>query len=299
MSAAAKLSYFVRTATGSMVRSPFVHVIAISALVLSLVGFGVARIASSQLDALMTSLGGEVELTVYLEDGAEEAAVAELEDALSQRTQGVVRRVSPAEALRRLAMHLGDQGRALLDVGDNPLPWSLEVRLPDGARDSATLAELAEKLRGLPFVGGVDYGAEALERLGLVSRAVTLAGWVVFTLVFLTAVVIVSATLQLAIFARRDEIEIQKLVGATDRFVRVPFLIEGLLQGLLAGGLSLLVCVALVRLIESEHGQAFAFARLSGRVVVDWLRLGAEQLAGGIALGLLGSSLAVRRFLRV
>jgi cell division transport system permease protein len=299
VSVAAKLSYFVRSATGSMVRSPFVHVIAIAALVLSLLGYGVARIASSQLDALMASLGGDVELTVYLGDGASGEAVDELEKSLANRTQGLVRRVSPAEALGRLATQLGDQGRALTDLAENPLPWSLEVRLPEGARDPASLAALAEKVRALPFVTQVDYGAEALERLSLISRAITLAGLVVFTLVFLTAIVIVSATLQLAIFSRRDEIEIQKLVGATDRFVRMPFLIEGLLQGLVAGALALGLSFALVRVIESEHGQMFAFARLSGRVVVDWLRLGAEQVGGGVLLGLSGSFLAVRRFLRV
>lgn len=299
VSVAAKLSYFVRSAIGSMVRSPFVHVIAIAALVMSLLGYGVARIASSQLDALMASLGGDVELTVYLGDEATSEAVDELERALTTRTQGVVRRVSPAEALGRLATQLGTQGRALADIGENPLPWSLEVRLPEGARDPAALFGLAEKMRSLPFVTQVDYGAEALERLSLISRAIRLAGLVVFTLVFLIAIVIVSATLQLAIFSRRDEIEIQKLVGATDRFVRMPFLIEGLLQGLLAGAVSLSLSFALVRMIESEHGQAFAFARLSGRVVVDWARLGAEQVGGGVLLGLSGSFLAVRRFLRV
>lgn len=299
MSAAAKLSYFFRSASGSMLRSPFVHIIAIAALVLSLVGFGVARIAGSQLDALMASLGGDVELTVYLAEGAGATDVDALEQALARRTLGEVRRVSPAEALGRLASELGPQGRALADLGENPLPWSLEVRLPDGARDPLALVALAEKVRELPFVAQVDYGAEALERLSSISRAITLASLVVFTLVFLTAAVIVSATLQLAIFSRRDEIEIQKLVGATDRFVRMPFLIEGVLQGLVAGALSLLLCYALVRALESERGQAFAFARLSGRVVVDWLRLGAEQIAGGVTLGLVGSFLAVRRFLRV
>ena len=299
MSVPAKLSYFVRSATGSMARSPFVHIIAIASLVLALLGYGVARITLSQLDALMASLGGDVELTVYLGEGATGAAVDELEEALTRRTQGAVKRVSPAEALGRLATQLGEQGRALGDIGENPLPWSLEVHLPEGARDPSTLAELAEKVKSLPFVTQVDYGAEALERLSLISRALKLAGLVVFSLVFLTAIVIVSATLQLAIFARRDEIEIQKLVGATNRFVRMPFLIEGVLQGLLGGALALLFSYAVVRGIESEHGEMFSFVRLSGRVVVNWAHLGAEQILAGVTLGLLGSFLAVRRFLRV
>jgi cell division transport system permease protein len=299
MSATSKLAYFVRTAVGSIVRSPFVHVIAVASLSLSLVGFGVARLARAQLDALVDSLGGEVELTVYLADDAPAEPVAELERALTQRTGGEVRRVSPAEALGRLATQLGEDGKGLTELSDNPLPWSLEVRLPKAARDAAALSDLAKRTRALPFVTGVDYGEEALERLTLIARALEIASLVVFSLVFLTAVIVVSATLQLAIFARREEIEIQKLVGATDRFVRVPFLLEGLLQGLLAAALALLAVFGLVQWLEAGDGGLLAFTRLDGRLLVDWARLAGEVVGIGCVLGLLGSFIAVRRFLRV
>jgi cell division transport system permease protein len=299
MSAPSKLAYFVRTAVGSIVRSPFVHVIAVASLTLALVGFGVARLARAQLSALVESLGGEVELTVYLAPDAPEEQVEALSQALRQRTGGEVTRVSPAEALGRLVTQLGDDGKGLVDLPDNPLPWSLELTLPKAARDPAALAELASKTRALPFVTGVDYGEEALERLTLIARALEVASLVVFSLVFLTAVIVVSATLQLAIFARREEIEIQKLVGATDRFVRVPFLLEGVLQGLVSAGLSVLAVFALVRWLESSGGDVLAFARLGGTVRVEWARLSAELLGAGLTLGLLGSFIAVRRFLRV
>lgn len=282
-----------------MVRSPFVHVIAVAALGLSLVGFGMARIAGQQLDALLASLGGDVEFTVYLAADAPEDQVAELEKALVNRTQGTLSRVSPATALGRLAAQLGEQGRSLTELGDNPLPWSLELKLPPASREPAALRLLAQKTRALPFVTGVDYGEEALERLGLISRALRLAGLVAFVVVFLTTVIVVSATLQLAIFARREEIEIQKLVGGTDRFVRMPFLIEGALQGVLAGAFALVAVFALVRWVEREGGELVGFLMLDGRFVVLWGKLALEQLGLGVALGLTGSFIAVRRFLRV
>ncbi len=298
MSAPAKLAYFVRTALGSIVRSPFVHVIAVASLSLSLVGYGVARIARSQLEALVDSLGTEVELTVYLAEDAPPERVSELEAALVQRTQGTVHRVSPAEALGRLATQLGEDGQALTELADNPLPWSVELRLPKSARDPAALKELAERTKALPFVTGVDYGEAALERLSLIARALEIASLIVFSLVFLTAVIVVSATLQLAIFARREEIEIQKLVGATDRFVRVPFLLEGTLQGLVAAALALLAVFGLVHWLEVEGG-ALGFVRLGGQLRVEWLRLAGEVVGIGCALGLVGSFIAVRRFLKV
>lgn len=299
MSTSARLAYFVRTAIGSMVRSPFVHVIAVAALGLSLVGFGLARIASSQLDALLASLGGEVEFTVYLAPDAPDDQVDELEKALVNRTHGEIARVSPATALGRLAAQLGEQGKSLTELGDNPLPWSLELKLPPSSREPAALKVLAEKTRGLPFVTGVDYGEEALERLGVISNAMRLVGLVAFVLVFLTTVIVVSATLQLAIFARREEIEIQKLVGGTDRFVRMPFLIEGALQGVVSGAFALAAVYGLVRYVEREGGDLVGFLMLDGRFVVAWGRLALEQLGLGVALGLTGSFIAVRRFLRV
>lgn len=299
MSTSARLVYFARTAIGSMVRSPFVHVIAIASLALSLVGFGLARIAGEQLDALLTSIGGDVEFTVYLAPDAPPDQVAELEKALTTRTGGVTARVSPADALGRLAASLGDQGRALVDLEENPLPWSVELKVPPAARDPESLEALASKTRALPFVTGVDYGQAALQRLSVIARALRLAGLVAFALVFLTAVIVVSATLQLAIFARREEIEIQKLVGGTDRFVRMPFLIEGAMQGLLAGAFALALVFAAVRYVEREGGELVGFLMLDGRFSVQWSRLAGEQLGLGVLLGLTGSFIAVRRFLRV
>jgi cell division transport system permease protein len=299
VSTRSRLAYFVRTAIGSMVRSPFVHVIAVAALALSLIGFGMARIASSQLDALVASLGGEVEFTVYLTPDAPTDKVDELEKALVNRTGGTSQRISPAMALGRLAAELGEQGKALSELGDNPLPWSLELKLPSGSRDAASLKALAEKTRLLPFVTGVDYGEEALERLTLIARALRLAGLIVFALVFLTTIIVVSATLQLAIFARREEIEIQKLVGGTDRFVRMPFLIEGALQGSFAGLFALGGVFGLIRWLERDGGDLVGFLMLEGRFVVPWGRMAAEQVGLGVLLGLLGSFIAVRRFLRV
>ena len=113
MSITASLSYFSRTALNGIWRSPFVHVIAVASLAIALVGYGLARMASSQLDKLLYALGGEVEMTVYLAEGTTPEKIADLQSALSQRTGGQTKVVSPAEALGRLAHQLGDQGDAL------------------------------------------------------------------------------------------------------------------------------------------------------------------------------------------
>ncbi len=300
MSLTASLSYFSRTALNGIWRSPFVHVIAVSSLSIALMGYGLARMASAQLDALLQSLAGDVEMTVYLEAGTQEDKIHELESALQQRTGGTTKIVTPTDALQRLAKELGgEQGAALDGLGDNPLPWSIEVELPPLAREPEALKALADRVRGLPFVNGVDYGEAALERLTAIARALKLFSLIAFALVFLTAVVVVSATLQLAIYSRREDIEIQKLVGATDRFVRAPFLIEGLLQGAVAAALACGALWALTYFLGPKLALLFAFLNAgTGLHVVD-LRLFAEMLGLGAGMGLLGSVIAVRRFLHV
>lgn len=297
MSISSKAAYFARTAFGGMWRAPFVHTTAIAALSLALLGFAVARVAGHEVQALISTLGGEVELTVYLKPDASSEDAQKLLAALEQRSGGKGRLVSPAEALGRLAQQLGEQGRGLTDLTENPLPWTIEVTVPPNARTPEALGELAAKARALEFVDSVDYGKEALERLSTFARGLQLASAVAFILVFLTTIVVVSATLQLAIYARREEIEIQKLVGATNRFVRAPFLLEGLLQGVLAALFSFGVLAALEQWVGPKAREVVSLLPSSGTRAVT-PRLLSEMLALGVTLGLAGSTLAVRRFLR-
>jgi cell division transport system permease protein len=295
----AKASYFSRTALGGMWRNPFVHVVAIASLAIALIGFGLARIAGTQVDALVAALGGEVELTVYLKDGTSPEDLKSLEAALAQRTQGTTRVVTPAQALGRLSEQLGPQGQALTELATNPLPWSVEVTLPPLMRDADSLRALADTVRALPFVEGVDYGADALERLGSLSRGLKLASVVAFAVVFLTTIVVVAATLQLAIYARREEIEIQKLVGATNRFVRAPFLLEGMVQGLLSAVVAGAILWGLATWGAPRAAGALAFLALPSGTQLVPPQLLLELLGLGTAMGLCGSLVAVRRFLRV
>ncbi|MBX7100435.1 MAG: permease-like cell division protein FtsX [Myxococcaceae bacterium] len=293
MSLVAKTSYFARTALESLWRSPFIHVVAVLSLAVALTGFGAARVVASQLDRLVESLSGEVELTVYLKADSSDETRAQLVTALEQRTHGKATIVSPEQALARLEAQVPGV-RALSK--DNPLPWSIEVAVPPSARQAQALREVARKVEQLEAVEAVDFGEAAVDRLEGLAFALRLAGLVVFGLVFLTVVVVVAATLQLAIYARREEIEIQKLVGATNRFVRAPFLIEGALQGLLGA------LIALGLLLLATHVGWPRLVALLG--VLDavapavTLRLAGEVAALGASLGLVGSVLAVRRFLR-
>lgn len=300
MSALAKVSYFWRSAAGGLRHSPFVHFIAITTIAIALFAAGLARTAGRALDGLLASLGGEVEVTVYLAPELAPEQVEALRAKLELASGGQAVLVNPDEALKRLAQELGDLGDALAQLPENPLPPSLELSVAPERRTPELLEALSTQIGALPGVTGVDYGREAVERLTAIARALRFGGLVAFAVVLFATIIIVSATLQLAIYARREEIEIQKLVGATDRFVKAPFLIEGLFQGLLGAAVALMGLWAFGRLVGPTLTALFSFL-LGPTASEPMLRpaLALELVVAGCMLGLVGSFIAVGRFLRV
>ncbi|HVG57430.1 MAG TPA: permease-like cell division protein FtsX [Hyalangium sp.] len=300
MSALAKVSYFWRSAAGGLRHSPFVHFIAVTTIAIALFTAGLARTAGRALDGLLASLGGEVEVTVYLAPELAPEQVEALRTKLQVASGGQAVLVNSDEALKRLAQELGDLGDALSQLPENPLPPSLELSVAPERRTPELLEALSTQIRVLPGVTGVDYGREAVERLTAIARALSFGGLVAFAVVLFATIIIVSATLQLAIYARREEIEIQKLVGATDRFVKAPFLMEGLFQGLLGAAVALAGLWTFGRLVGPTLTSLFSFL-LGPTASEPLLRpgLALELVVAGCLLGLVGSFIAVGRFLRV
>ncbi len=300
MSFSSKAAYFGRSAAQGIRQRPFVHGIAVSTLALALFCFGLARSGAEVLDTLVASLGANVQLTAYLADEATPEQAEATAAAVSAKLGLPLKIVTPKDALDRLSAQLGEHGGVFTQLPSNPLPYSLELDVPEPQRTSEALASLAATAKEVPGIVDVEYGAQAVERLARISRALRVGAAVLLLVVVLTTIVIVSATLQLAIYARREEIEIQKLVGATDRFVKAPFLIEGMLQGLLGAGVALLGLWACS--VWAAPGLQSLFAFLVGPGAELRLlspALAAEVVSAGAGLGLVGSFVAVGRFLRV
>jgi cell division transport system permease protein len=300
MSVAAKTAYFWRSAAQGLRHAPFIHLIAVITIAIALFAAGLARGGMAVIDQALGQLGGEIQVTAYLAEGSRPAAATALARKLSEKAGSQAEVILPEVALKRLTRELGDLGEVLAELPKNPLPLSIELTLPPEARTRQGLRELAAQLRQEPSITGVDYGEEALDRLGAIARALRYGGGIAFAVAALATIIIVSATLQLAIYARREEIEIQKLVGATDRFVKIPFLIEGLLQGLLGAAVALAGLWAFSAFLGGGLGEVFSFLlgeRGAPRLLTAALVL--ELSATGALLGLFGSFVAVGRFLRV
>jgi cell division transport system permease protein len=293
-----KLLYALRSALAGLRASPFVHAVAVLTIAVALFSVGLAQLGVRALGGLLDDWGAEVEVTLYLSEKTTEAEAGVLADGLRQKDQAEVRFVSPEQALVRLQGELGEAGKVLADLPRSPLPPSLEVRPPRATR--AQLAAYAERWGKLPGVESVEYGREWVDRLERLGRAARAAALVLLLVVLGSAVVVIAATLQLAIYARRQEIEIQKLVGASNAFVKAPFLIEGLVQGLLGGLLAVGGLLALLGYLLPRFAEALGFLPWTGKATaILGVSSIASLLGAGVALGLVGSLLAVRRFLRI
>jgi len=298
MGGVAKAEVFWRSALQGIRHQPFPHAVAVLTLGIALFTLGLGRATSHAVEHLLRSLGTEVQVTVWLRPAAPQAEVDVLSNALRGRGFGV-QLVTPRAAVERLTMELGPAADALRGLASEALPPSLELQVPPAWRDPAALRQLAGELRKEAPVTAVDWGEAAVERLGALARALRWGGLFAFAVLLSATVVVVSATLQLAIYARREEVEIQKLVGATDRFVRAPFLIEGLLQGVAGAALALMGLAAVLHWVAPQLSTLFAFLRVPSPAAALWgLRSTLELLGVGAALGLIGSFLAVSRALR-
>ena len=285
--------YLGKRALLGMRQSPYGAAVATVTIALALFAVGAVSAAGVLASHALGAWGRELKLTVYMEDGAS----AEQRAAVQARLGGAAHFVSKADALAVLKLSLGQLGAVLDDLPQNPLRDSFDS--PVGALDPAALTSLAGDLGRLPGVADVDYGAEWLAPVQRLLRFLRLAGLSLLGLVAVATVVLVSNTFRLAVYARRDEIGIMKLVGATDAFIRIPFLIEGLLEGFCGGLLAAAALGTSWSWLWPRAVEAVGLLATLGPTPLSLARaLGGLVLSGGL-LGLCASGLAVGRFLRV
>ena len=246
--------------------------------------------------SLLTSWGAQASMTLYLDPALPEGRAHEIAQQLRARGDLDVQYVAPAAALQRLKADLGELGSALDGLTQNPLPPSLEIR-PGKALPGAAARVLAAEMGQIEGVRDVEFGREWLEKLEALGRGLRAFGAGALLAVIGAALLVVANTIRLAVYARRDEIEIMKLVGATDGYVRAPFLMEGALQGLLGAMIAVGAVFGAQRWVLPRAAQAFEFA---AGVSAPHLMVvhGAAILTGGALVGFFGSWIAVARFLK-
>lgn len=290
------LRYALDEAVASLWRGRQSGLLSTATIAVALFVLGVVLLATSNLERLSREWSRAAELSVYLDDEATLEDRSGIERLLAPGAVVASHEyVSKAEALSRFRETFPDLATQTASLEDNPMPASYEVRLQANAGAPELVDELAAALRESSGVADVRYDREWLDRLLSAVSLIRGAGLALGALLTIAAGLTVANVVQLALHARRDEVEIMQLVGAPTAYVRGPFVMEGVLQG----GAGALVALALL---------AVLFLVVRGRVLTPLaasvnlssvgflpLELCAMLLFGGMAVGCLGGLIAARR----
>jgi cell division transport system permease protein len=299
--------YFVGEAFQSFRRNWVMSLVAVTIIYISLLVMGAFFLTGTLLDKVVSSFEQKVSISVFLKDGAAPADVQALQQDLvgDKRVKGVVY-VSKAEALQKFKDRTKNVPQLVEQLRGNPLPASLEVSLvdPRQVREVVKTIEADPNLAKViknpanPEADDIKYAQEVVDRLFQATNVVRLFVSVFMVLLFIVSLVLIGNTIRLAIYSRRREIGIMRLVGASNWFISTPFLMEGMIQSTLGALLAILTLVLAQSFIVPWLQSTLRFLP----VTITPAALG--QLSGllllsGIVIGLIGSGLATRRYLKV
>jgi cell division transport system permease protein len=280
--------YALREAFAAFQRAPLLTGLSSAMVGLALFVVGLFSLATFNLQLALAAIEERVEVVVYLRDDARQSEIDLLLGELSAISDvRMVRYVSKRDALERARTELPEFGDLFIDLELNPLPQSLEVELRPGSRSTEVVERIVTVAVAYPFVEDAQYGREWVDRLFALRRIGAASTAVIGIAFALVAALIIGTALRIAIFARRDEIYVMRLVGAKNIFIRRPFLLEGAIAGLVGGILALVLTYATYRGV-------YAYLFEIAWVPSSWVFGGI--LAGG-AFGAASSALAIRRHL--
>ncbi len=279
----------IREALAAFRRAPLLTALSTAMVALALYVVGLFAVASYNLHEALERVEERVEVVVYVRDDARDSEIQLLEEELrSMEEVGDTRYYSKEDALHRARVDLPEFEELFMDLDVNPLPASVEVELAAGFRTPESVARVADRASIYPFVEDTRYGQEWVDRLFLLRRIGGITTTILGSAFAVVAALIIGTAVRIAIFARREEIHVMRLVGATHGFIRRPFLLEGALTGILGGGLAVALTYA------SYLGVSRLIFRLEW-IPLEWVVAG--MAAGGL-FGLLASAFALRRYLR-
>lgn len=283
------MRYAIREALAAFRRAPVLTTLSAAMIGLSLFVVGLFGMGTHNIRRVLEQIESRVEIVAYLKDDvradAAQLMLAEIK-AFPEVAEAIF--ISRDEALAAARRELPELRAVFSDLEVNPLPASIEVRLLPGNRSPEVVAQVAARISGYPFVEDTNYGKEWVERIYLLRRIAGATAVVVGGAFAAVAILIIGTAVRMAIFARRDEIEIMRLVGATDAFVRMPFLLEGVLTGLLGAGFALSATYTIYKVLVRT---VFPLAWLPNQ----WVLAG---IAAGGVVGLIASAISVRQHLR-
>ncbi len=289
------LGFFLREAFKNIRLNLLMSITAITTTFICILVLGIGLLVSSHVEGIIGSVREDVSVEAFIPPDASQERVEEIRNAVESYPEVTsVNYVSEDEALVKFKDTFKDQPEIYENLDPGVLPASFQLQL----EDPALAEEVAQRLENEGFAeDNLSYPQQTISRLNTVTSYMIWGLYGATALFLVSSILLISNAIRLSIFARRKEIEVMKLVGASDRFVRTPFVFEGMAQGLIGAGLAALTVIWLNFLFVDWSREALPFVPISGDAVNTFLMI-ALLVGIGVLIGVFGSFLSVTRFLR-
>jgi cell division transport system permease protein len=291
-----KSDYLLRETLLGLKRGGWMNWAAVSTVTVLLFLFGISLQASWQLEGLLTQFGSQLEVSVYLDTGIQAADLSPTVEAMPEVASVATVAKEAAWAALLRDMGLSDIQGATEQLNGNPLVDEMKVK----ARDAEDVPVLAQKLQQMQGVDEVQYVDEAVQRISQLNQGLNWLSFGMIVVLSLTAIAVIMTTIRLIVMARRHEIEVMQLVGATTTWIYLPFILQGLVLGIVGAFIAWGLITGVQEFIAGLLAQQSEFIQF----LTTTMRFSAQQswllplslLGLGCSVGLLGSLFAVRRF---
>ncbi len=288
---------YCKRAVKDILEHRFLSVVTIITIAISILIASAFTLFFINASTIVNSWKKGIRIMVYLKPNTPKIQVTQTERNI-QELQGVrdVQFISKKEALIRLKDQMRRQSSLLDNLKENPLPDAFEIRLSESFQNQKKIEKLAARLESLQPVDEVEYGQVWLGRFTNILNLFRLTGFVMGSLFLLATVLIVANTIRLVLYSRQKEVEVMRLVGATDGFIKAPFYFEGLIQGALGGIIGLGALFVLFMFISSNMGQELTSSLFTIRFL-SW-----ETFLGiwgcSMFVGWIGCFVSLKQFLK-
>ena len=280
--------YALREAAAAFRRAPVLTGLSAAMIALSLFVIGLFGLAAHNVREAIQNVESRVEVVAYLLDSAAPASIQAAQQDIARFPEvSAVRFISREEALAVARREFDELSTIFGSIETNPLPASLEVSLHPGQSDASVIRSVANRVEAMPVVEEVQFGEDWVDKVFVLRRVAGIATLTLGIGFAAVAALIIGAAIRMAVFARRDEIVIMRLVGATDAFIRRPFVIEGMVTGLIGAILAVAATWGVFRMLSNTVEQLTW-------IPAGWLLAG---IGAGAVVGLFASMVAVRRHL--
>ncbi len=294
-----QLGFIGRRVRNSIGQLFWTHLLTSLTMTMTLFVFGAFMLVQENLEALLKGWGEQLQINAYLDKDLSADDIQALQERIRAYPEVArVRYITQQQAWTDFQTALGAQSRVLEGLPRDVLPASFEIAVKPSFRDSPLVEALAARLKKAKGITSVEYAQDWLDRISLVILAVQWAKWLFGGVLFLTTYFIVASTVKLAILGRKEEIEIMQLVGASEAMIQAPFVVEGMIQGLVGGALSLGGLWLAFQAMRNEIPASAALLGFSSALKFLDLQSAALVITLGWILGAAGSLFSLRRFLR-